>query len=195
MAQTSPVDVDVDVASRADFEELLSVLLVAARANDVEVEGTYNAWSKEGENLQVDIAEVVDGSQQRAPGPFDGSAGDARTSGAATSRVSLVQVLTGLPLDDQEGTAFCRECLDGITEGDIVTVYCRKPVDGHRWDVHQAYCRDCGVTTLRSPSYGQTGVLVEATVAEAMDSSDQSSRQVLNNVRLFDYSGPSDGAI
>lgn len=193
MAQTRPTD--VDVSSRAEFEKLLSRLLVAARSNDVEVEGAYNAWSDSGENLRVDIAEVVDGSRDGAFESVHGTATDGRASGAATSRVSLVQVLTGLPLEDQEGTAFCRECLGGITEGDIVTVYCRKPVDGHRWDVHKVYCRECGVTALRSPSYGQTGVLVEATVAEAMDSSDQSSRQVLNNVRLFDYSAASDGAI
>lgn len=185
------------MANRAHLEELLSRLLVAARSNDVEVEveGTYNARSNDVENLRVDIAEVVDGGPQHTSEPFCEVSAHEHPSRAATSRVSLVQVLTGLPLDDQEGTAFCRECLGGITEGDIVTVYCYNPVDGLRWDVHQAYCRGCGVTTLQSPSHGQTDALVKPTVAEAMDSSDQSSRQVLNNVRLFDYSAPSDGAI
>lgn len=192
MAQSHQAD--LDVPSRAEFEELLSVLLVAARSNGVQVQGTYDAWSNDGESFRVDIDGLVDPSQRDAPRSFDGSSTDGHAPGAATSRVTLVQVLTGLPLEDQECTAFCRACLDGITKGDTVTVYCCKPVDGHRWDVHWTYCRDCGVTTLPSPSFGRTGVLVEATVAEAMDASGRSPRQVLNDVRLFEYSPPSDGA-
>lgn len=192
---------DLDVWSREEFEEVLSDLVASARSNDVHVEGTYRAWSTEGMDLEIEVTAVGEHDRHEVPQP----AGDRRSAdfGSAddigsvdvTSRASLVQILTGLPLEGDECTAFCRECYGGIQNGDVVTAYCRKPTDELRWDVRDVYCERCDVTTVSSPSFGRADVVVEATVADVMDSSSQSSEQVLNDVRVFDYSPPPEGSV
>jgi hypothetical protein len=185
---------DFEVWSRDEFEDILSDLVTGARANDIHIEGTYEAWPSDGVDLRIDIAEMFEGDRQELQRPNRERRPDDLGAVDVTSRASLVQLLTGLPVEEDECTVFCRDCYAGIRNGDVVTTHCRKLDDRVQWDVTDVYCQDCEVSSIAAPSFGSIDVLVEATVADTMDSSDQSSKQVLNNVRILDYSPPPDGA-
>lgn len=186
---------DLDVGSREEFEAALSDLLEEARTSGVEVEGAYEARSAEDATLRIELGETTDGGYRTASDPGGDRTPNDVGSVDVTARTSLVQVLTGLPVDGGERTCECSACGAELLGGSPVTVYCRKPHEGFRWDVHRAYCRDCGVDALDAPGFGRTDVLVKASLVDAMYTTARQSSLVLDRVRIADYSPPSEGSV
>lgn len=193
MSQSHRLDVSIDTHDR--FRHALEAVLATASANNVHIEGSYGARSREGRDLTIEITEDVSPPDRTSYTPVgDRTPNDLGTLDI-TSRTSLVQVLTGLPLARSGGRSTCSVCGADLRDGETATSTARKPIEGFRWEVDDLFCRDCSRSGLQHPRYGRTDALYEATVTEASNASEQGAWKVAGDVRILDYSPPSEGAI
>jgi hypothetical protein len=186
---------DFAIGNRDEFQGALQELLLGARSAGVHIGGAYEAKSVGGLNLRIEITEMTEKGYQNVSQPDDDRPPNDLGSVDITSRTSLVQVLTGLPVQEDETIPTCSRCESKLKSGSPVTVYCRKPIEDFRWRVRTTNCRDCDVGSLESPGFGQTDVLVKATLADANYATSRRSIRTLGRVRVIDYSPPSEGSV
>lgn len=183
------------IDTRERFEQALETVVARARSNSVHVEGACEARTSTGQILSIEIAEDVPPSDRTRFAPTGDRASNDLSTVDITSPASLVQVLTGLPLGREEGRSTCSAFADGLRDGESVTGTARKPIEGFRWRIGDLYCQNCSRDELQHPRFGRTDALFEATVAEASSTSKQKTWTVAADVRVVDYSPPSEGPI
>ena len=103
------------------------------------------------------------------------------------------QVLTGHPIGPRPDGALCSSCGAPLHETDIVFAYAYRCTESEEWSVSRLYCYDCAPTTIRSPRYEATEVIVGGRLGTIALPTSRTHRQCLTELALRAFSPPMEG--